>query len=329
MSNSYKGWENREFEVEKIIKERQIYKQNKINKKIEPSKEYLVKWVGYKNPTWEPTENLENCQILLNEFLMRKKKNQLKKAKINKKNDINANYCNANETKVFKLILDEEENDKNMNENNTIISQKNNLEDLENKKEDKIIEESDELNVSSIIEQLKQKDKEIKIINDEKNIVQDNFLNNNIFSESSINLSIDNYNGFDFLEGSKDIISIDPFENYLSFGGETCSKSEDKKLNDNEKNEFLKKKRNNEDEDINESKINIIEIMGLKVPNEDNGKYLLKVKYKSLKDNKIYIKEIESKSKVIPKNFLIKYYEHIFFERYRGQKFSNKLELVN
>ena len=48
MSNSYKGWENREFEVEKIIKERQIYKQNKINKRIEPIREYLVKWVGYK-----------------------------------------------------------------------------------------------------------------------------------------------------------------------------------------------------------------------------------------------------------------------------------------
>ena len=35
MSNSYKDWENREFEVEKIIKEGQIYKQNKINKRIE------------------------------------------------------------------------------------------------------------------------------------------------------------------------------------------------------------------------------------------------------------------------------------------------------
>ena len=85
MSNSYKGWENREFEVEKIIKERQIYEQNKINKKIEPIKEYLVKWVGYRDPTCEPIENLENCQILLNDFLMRKKKNQLKKEKINQK----------------------------------------------------------------------------------------------------------------------------------------------------------------------------------------------------------------------------------------------------
>ena len=295
MSNSYKVWENREFEVEKIIKERQIYKQNKINKKIELIKEYLVKWVGYRDPTWEPIENLENCQILLNDFLMRKKKNQLKKEKINQKNDINE------DPKVFKLILDDEENDKNGNDNNSIIPQNNILEDLENKKEDKAIEDNDELNVSSIIEQLKQKDNENNINNDEKNILQENFLNGNIFSESSINLSIDNNNGFDFLEGSKDILSIDPFENYLSFGGETCSKSEDKKLNDNVKNEFLNKKRKNEDENINESQIKIIEIMGLEVPNEDNGKYLLNIKYKSLKDNKIYIKEIESRSKDIPK----------------------------
>ncbi len=36
-----------------------------------------------------------------------------------------------------------------------LFPKKNNLEDLENKKEDKIIEDNDELNVSSIIEQLK------------------------------------------------------------------------------------------------------------------------------------------------------------------------------
>ena len=124
MSYSYKGWENKEFEVEKIIKERQIYKQNKINKRIEPIREYLVKWVGYKNPTWEPIENLENCQILLNDFFTRKKKNQLKKEKINQKNDINE------DTKVFKLILDDEENDKNENDNTSVIPQKNNIEDL-------------------------------------------------------------------------------------------------------------------------------------------------------------------------------------------------------
>ena len=74
-------------------------------------------------------------------------------------------------------------------------------------------------------------------------MLQDNFLNGNIFSESSINLSIDNKNGFDFFDGLKDILSIEPFKNYLSFGGETYSKSEDKKLNDNEKNEFFEQKK--------------------------------------------------------------------------------------
>ena len=56
-----------------------------LNKKKEPIREYLVKWVGYRNPALEPIENLENYQILLNEFLMRKKKDPLKKEKINQK----------------------------------------------------------------------------------------------------------------------------------------------------------------------------------------------------------------------------------------------------
>ena len=191
-------------------------------------------------------------------FFTRKKKNQLKKEKISQKNDINE------DTKVFKLILDDEKNDKNENDNTLVIPQKNNIEYLGNKKVDKTIEDNYELNISSIIEQLKQKDIEYKISSDEKNMLQDNFLNGNIFSKSSINLSIDNNNGFEFLDGSKDILFIEPFENYHSFGGEreTCSKSEDKKLNDNEKNEFLNKKRKNENEDINESQIKIIEIMG-------------------------------------------------------------------
>ena len=50
----------------------------------------------------------------------------------------------------------------------------------------------------------------------------------------------------------------------------------------------MNKKRKNEDEDISESQIKKVEIIGLEIPNEDNEKYLLKVKYKSLKDNKIY-----------------------------------------
>ena len=29
---------------------------------------YLVKWVGYKRPTWEPRANLTNCQELLATF---------------------------------------------------------------------------------------------------------------------------------------------------------------------------------------------------------------------------------------------------------------------
>ena len=65
--------------------------------------------------------------------------------------------------KVFKLILDDEESDKNEDDNISVIPQKNNVEDLENKKVDKTIEDNDELNVFSFIEQLKKKIMKIKL----------------------------------------------------------------------------------------------------------------------------------------------------------------------
>jgi hypothetical protein len=34
---------------------------------------YLVKWVGYEEPTWEPVEHLNNCQEMLQEFIDRRK----------------------------------------------------------------------------------------------------------------------------------------------------------------------------------------------------------------------------------------------------------------
>ena len=49
-----KAISKREYEVEKIINRRSI-------KGRELDKEYLVKWVGYKDPTWKPLSNLINA----------------------------------------------------------------------------------------------------------------------------------------------------------------------------------------------------------------------------------------------------------------------------
>lgn len=59
-----------EWEVESILKERTKKTKDKKTGRILQVKEYLVKWIGYDDPTWEPEENLENCQEILKDFLL-------------------------------------------------------------------------------------------------------------------------------------------------------------------------------------------------------------------------------------------------------------------
>ena len=47
-----------EYEVSEILDFRYFYHKP----------QYLVKWTGYSDPTWEPPENLENSAHLLNAF---------------------------------------------------------------------------------------------------------------------------------------------------------------------------------------------------------------------------------------------------------------------
>ena len=70
-----------EYEVEKILKERTIQGKDKKTGRVIKTKEYLVKWVGYNNPTWEPEENLENCQEILKDFLLYQIMKKLQKGK--------------------------------------------------------------------------------------------------------------------------------------------------------------------------------------------------------------------------------------------------------
>ena len=55
-----------EYEVEAILEHR--------GKKVNGSREFLVKWKGYEHPTWEPEDSLNNPQ-LVKEFMARKPKN--------------------------------------------------------------------------------------------------------------------------------------------------------------------------------------------------------------------------------------------------------------
>lgn len=71
----------KEWEVQKILKERPKRRKNPKTGRMEFIKEYLVKWVGFDKPSWEPEENLEHSKEILKEFLI----DQLMKTVKNKK----------------------------------------------------------------------------------------------------------------------------------------------------------------------------------------------------------------------------------------------------
>ena len=91
---------NNIYEVEKILKRKKS--RNKDENYI-----YLVKWKDYDEPTWEPEINLNNCDMLLNDFLNNrekekrlKRKNYLKKKKEREFDNDNLNVL-TNIKKVY------------------------------------------------------------------------------------------------------------------------------------------------------------------------------------------------------------------------------------
>ena len=80
-NNENSSTQNIEYEVEDIIDFRKRKEKNLKTNKIDYKKEYLVKWVGYIEPSWEPEENLDNCQEILNDFKQRMKNKKKRKEK--------------------------------------------------------------------------------------------------------------------------------------------------------------------------------------------------------------------------------------------------------
>ena len=56
------------YEVEEILDSRTRYGRT----------QYLVRWTGYNDPTWEPAENLDNCADLLEQFIARRARTHIK-----------------------------------------------------------------------------------------------------------------------------------------------------------------------------------------------------------------------------------------------------------
>ena len=65
----YYDFKKREWEVEDILGNRINKVRNPKTSTYELKKEYLLKWKGFQNPSWEPEENLKNCKDLLRDYL--------------------------------------------------------------------------------------------------------------------------------------------------------------------------------------------------------------------------------------------------------------------
>ena len=172
---------NKEWEVEKILKERSKLKKNKKTGKMQSIKEYLIKWVGYKSPTWEPEENLENCQELLKDFLigklLQKYQNENKKKKNFSKKELChfEDYPNIPDFKKEKNIKQsynlnsEEQSTINNSINNNSISNKKCIFKKMNNSKLSVLEEENMFFDIEIDEESKEKDKkEIKEQNEEQ-----------------------------------------------------------------------------------------------------------------------------------------------------------------
>jgi len=94
---------NKEWAVEKIVRERIKLKKNKKTGIKEPIKEYLVKWLDFATPSWEPESNLENCQEVLRDFLDRQAIKKIIKQNKMKKSHLKKNLENIKNNKRKKL----------------------------------------------------------------------------------------------------------------------------------------------------------------------------------------------------------------------------------
>ena len=162
----------KEYEVEKIIRERPKRQKNPKTGKMEYIKEYLVKWVGYESPTWEPEYNLVNSQELLKEFLLKQVMKRLKKEKEKPKTP--RTFDIYNNKKFPKSPKKKRKNTESQTEDistfsysnsNNIISNKININNIninsDNNNNEKIIKEAKDKEK----EKEKEKNKEDEIVN--------------------------------------------------------------------------------------------------------------------------------------------------------------------
>lgn len=182
-----------EWEVESILKERsKKTSKDKKTGRIIYVKEYLVKWKGYDEPTWEPEDNLEHCQEVLKDFLLSQIMKKLKSANnadktkdgtaaveppVNKKNKKLSNKKRQSPDTPSNITDDEQEKSTSTVSNSLSCSY--NKKNKKKKKEEIDVEEVKEIDMNYDIEiEKKEKPKSKDNISKEKFVenIKDNYI---------------------------------------------------------------------------------------------------------------------------------------------------------
>ena len=347
--------ENKEWEVERIIKERSKRRKNKKTGKMEHIKEYLVKWVGYKSPTWEPEENLEHSQELLKEFLLRQIMKKLKKEKQKipqtpniyryEKTPTVTEYKILKKRKLTESLNGEEPSTFSNSLTNNVKKNKNKKNNKKNKNLSVLNEEEEEdmyydIEIGDVDDQ-----KSLKKVKNEINENEEKSLNSRNAFKKNGNKSINNKSKI--INDEIDITELNQISHSIYLDdednikknndtGENEDEDEDEK-EDTSITNYLEKKRSSPNEgDVSDEKekkenhhnnkdneFKIIQIYSIKVPKDSNTGIILNVKYK--KNNKIYIEEFNTKNGEMPNDCLVKYYDMIICELLKGQSIYKEL----
>jgi len=288
MKDKEKDSDNKEWEVEKIILHRTRTVKNLKTKKLEQKKEYLLKWKGYENPTWEPEENLANCQKLLKEYL-KKKTSDIQPISFRSEPTILPvkenilTYFNRSEKCISKkniTTLNGHKRGRSLGHASKKCPASFNSQSIQNIFDDnnKNIEKEKEREIEKETDKEREKEKEKEKEEEEKS--SDNNISENEFSDPSSD-SIQDKNQAYPSNGSNDFNT-------------NCSSSI---------------------QDINN--IRIIDVIGVKYPSKSTESIKYKVRYKY--DGKIETKMIKKESNIISTEMMVRFYENIIGEFHKGE----------